>query len=69
MQAEVEGVCIRNSDEGLAVVKRKGRCFLHCRRAVGANLGKVGRGIEKTQFSRTLKRHKIIVRMKMVGTG
>lgn len=69
MQAEVEGVCTQNSDEGLAVVKRKDSYLLHCRRAVGVNLGKVGRGIEKPQFSRTLKRHKIIVRMKMVGTG
>lgn len=42
------------------MVKREDNCLLHCRRAVGVNVDKVGRGIEKTQFSRTLERHKII---------
>lgn len=43
------------------MVKRKDNCLLHCRRVVGVNVDKVGRGIKKTQFSRTFERHKNIV--------
>lgn len=39
----------------------------HGRRAVPVKVGKVGREIEKTQFSRTLERHKIIAENEQVG--
>lgn len=39
----------------------------HGRRAVPVKAGKVGREIEKTQFSRTLERQKIIAENEQVG--
>ena len=36
--------------------------LLHGRRTAGVSVDKVGRGIEKTPFSRTLERHKTIAK-------
>lgn len=39
----------------------------HSRREFAVKVDKVGREIEKTQFSRTLERHKIIAENEQVG--